>query len=359
MQIGSRLIGPGRPPYIIAEIGVNHDGDLGRALVLIDEAASCGVDAVKFQVFEARRLMSRASRLAAYQSTAGESDPHAMLRRLELSIDKLAKCVSLAHERGIHAIATVFSLELVPDAAALPWDAFKTASPDIIHKPVLDALVATGKPLIVSTGASTLDEVSRALGWLTPAHQRLALLQCVSCYPTEKDDAAIEGLGALARIFRGPVGYSDHTTQPDTSLKAVLMGAAVLEKHFTMDKSLPGPDHSASLEPPSMRRYVKEAARAIRMQTEMPEYTRKVAALAAAGEKAVLPCEQDVRAVSRQSICTLRALPAGHALSLADITFKRPGTGLEPFRLSESLGKRLARPIEADVPIAPADLGLS
>lgn len=359
MQIGSRLIGPGQPPYVIAEIGVNHDGDLGRALLLVDEAAACGIDAVKFQIFEARRLISRASRLAGYQAAAGEQDPHAMLRRLELSIDKLAKCVALAHERGIHAIATVFSLELVPDAAALPWDAFKTASPDIIHKPLLDALVATGKPLIVSTGASTLDEVARALTWLKPAHSRLALLQCVSCYPTAPESAAIEGMGALARIFPGPIGYSDHTSAPDTSLKAVLMGASLLEKHFTIDKSLPGPDHAASLEPPSMRRYVKEAKRAIRLRTEMPEYTTKVAALAAAGEKSVLACEGDVRTVSRQSICTLRALPAGHTLALADITFKRPGTGLEPFRLSESLGKRLTRPIEADVPVVPADLGLS
>ncbi|MFN0010424.1 MAG: N-acetylneuraminate synthase family protein [Phycisphaerales bacterium] len=359
MQIGSRLIGPDQPPYIIAEIGVNHDGDLGRALVLVDEAAGCKVDAVKFQVFEARRLMSRASRLAGYQAAAGEEDPHAMLRRLELPLDKLAKCVELAHSRGLHAIATVFSLELVPDAAALPWDAFKTASPDIIHKPLLDALVATGRPLIVSTGASTLDEVERALGWLRPAHGRLALLQCVSSYPTPIDDAAIEGVGALARIFPGPVGYSDHTKQANTSLRAVLMGACLLEKHFTMDKSLTGPDHAASLEPPGMRRYVSEANRALRLRAEMPEYAGKIAALAALGRKALLDCERDVRTVSRQSICTLRPLPAGHALALADITFKRPGTGLEPFRLTQVLGRPLTRALDADVPITHADVGLS
>ncbi len=351
MQIGTRAIGPSERPYIIAEIGVNHDGDLGRALLLVEEAAAAGVDAVKFQVFEARRLMSRASRLAEYQAAAGESDAHAMLARLQLPLEKLARCVELAHERGIHAIATVFSLELVPDAAALPWDAFKTASPDIIHKPLLDALIATGKPLIVSTGASTLGEVQRAVGWLLSAHDRLALLQCVSCYPTNGEDAAMEGMGALARVFAGPIGYSDHTRAADASVKAVLMGACLLEKHFTIDKATPGPDHAASLEPPALRRYVREAARAVRMKAEMPEYAAKIAARSAQGEKRVLACEADVRGASRQSICTLRALPAGHTLRLADITFKRPGTGLEPFRLSEAIGRRVARPIEADVPI--------
>ena len=163
MRIGHRDIGTGHKPYIIAELGVNHDGDPARALELTDIAADCGVDAIKLQYFEADRLMSRGSRLADYQQRAGEHDPVAMLRRLELNIDQMAPVVQHAHKRGLHAIVTVFSAELIESACRLPWDAFKTASPDIIHLPLFESLIATGRPLIVSTGASTIDEIQRTV----------------------------------------------------------------------------------------------------------------------------------------------------------------------------------------------------
>jgi N,N'-diacetyllegionaminate synthase len=357
MRIAQRTIDRTREPYVIAEIGVNHDGKVEQALALCDIAAEAGCEAVKLQCFEASRLMSRASRLAAYQAQAGETDPLAMLARLELSLDDMARVVDRAHARGLHAIVTVFSLELVEPASRLAWDAFKTASPDIVHKPLLEALIATGRPLIVSTGASTAPEVRRALDWLAPAHQHLALLQCVSSYPCKPADAAIEAMSDLATMFDGPVGYSDHTAGPETARKAALLGACVLEKHITLDRSLPGPDHGASLEPPALRRYVKEAAQGFRLRAQYPHYRDRIDAHSQAdGTKLVLDCERDVRAVSRQSIVLTRPLRAGETITRDAVTFKRPGTGLLPFELDRVVGTHAARDLDADTPLTPEDI---
>ncbi|CAG0961769.1 N-acetylneuraminate synthase [Phycisphaerales bacterium] len=345
MKIGAREIGTGHPPYVIAEIGVNHDGSRDRALELTRLAAEAGADAVKFQLFEADRLMSRAAKLAAYQKAAGESDPVEMLRRLELSIDDLAPCVGEAHRLGVHAIVSVFSVELVPVAERLPWDAYKSASPDIINKPLLDAMAATGKPLIVSTGASTLEEVVRAVEWLAPIHDRLALLQCVSCYPTEESDAELGGIAVLRSMFDGPVGYSDHTRSERMSSLAVGAGACVLEKHFTDDRTRRGPDHAASLEPAMMSRYVSAGASPRRLPIH--------------SEKRVLGIEQDVRTVSRQSLVAKRELPAGTVISGGDLTIKRPGTGLPPYELDRVVGATLLAPLESDMPLRPFHLRLN
>lgn len=357
MRIGSRQVGDGAVPYVIAEIGVNHDGSASRAMELVEAAADAGADAAKFQLFRTDLLMSRAAKLAAYQAAAGERDPLEMLRRLELSVDDMAPLVARAHALGIHAIVTVFSLPLVREAERQPWDAYKTASPDIIHKPLLDALVATGRPMIVSTGAAELDEVARAVGWLRPAAERLALLQCVSSYPTAPQDASISGMNALRGIpgFRGPVGYSDHTARADTGGLAAAAGAAILEKHLTYSKAAAGPDHAASLEPAEFRVYAQMAkdegamrawARGTLPRSNDPRYGPPT--------KRVLECERDVRRVSRQSIVAARDLPAGATLTERDIAYKRPGGGLEPWQ--ETIGRRLARAVAADTPLATGDL---
>ncbi|MEO1585212.1 MAG: N-acetylneuraminate synthase family protein [Planctomycetota bacterium] len=342
MKIGDRHIGPKHPPYIIAEIGVNHDGDPDRAVMLTESAARAGADAVKLQLFETDRLMSKAARLAAYQKSAGETDPFAMLRRLELSIDQMAPSVERAHELGIHAIVTVFSVELVEVAEQLPWDAYKSASPDVVNRPLLEAMAATGKPLIVSTGASTLDEVTRAAGWLDGIRDRLTMLQCVSSYPAP--DAALGGIRAIAEATGLPVGYSDHTASIETGAMAVAAGAALLERHVTYDTSAAGPDHGASLEPVGFERYADRARAATRSTDQ------------SIVDKRVLACEQDVRAVSRQSLVAVRNLAAGAVLTLDDLTIKRPGTGIEPWRVDEVVGATVARDIEADMPLIEEDL---
>jgi sialic acid synthase SpsE len=362
MKIGATPIGPDHAPYIIAELGVNHDGSVERALQLTDAAADAGADAIKLQLFKADLLMSKAAKLAAYQKAAGESDPVAMLRRLELSVDQMNPVVARAHDRGIHAIVTVFSVELVDDAERLPWDAYKTASPDIVHKPLLDRLVQTGKPLIVSTGASTMEEVRRAVEWLRPAHDRLAVLQCVSCYPAPLEQASLGGIAAFRDEFDFPIGYSDHTRGTEVAEWATQLGATLLEKHVTYSKFASGPDHAASLEPEDLRTYVELAhdtrnrpwnaffsGEDTTVAPELPVGTVRA--------KSVLDIERDVRTVSRQSLTTTRDLSAGHILTRADLTFKRPGSGLLPYELDRAIGRQLAQNVEADMPLMEQDLG--
>jgi len=370
MKIGSREIGEGQPPYVIAEIGVNHDGSAARALELTRLAADAGADAVKFQLFEADRLMSRAAKLAAYQKASGESDPIEMLRRLELTIDELGACVAEAHRLGVHAIVSVFSVELVEVAQRQPWDAYKTASPDIINRPLLEALASTGRPLIVSTGASTMEEIRRAVAWLDASRSRLAVLQCVSSYPTPFEHAELGGITALREALPGlTIGYSDHTPDDSTGLEAVRLGACILEKHFTDDTRAKGPDHAASMDPRGMWVYVQNARAGAwlpRVETagltsELAD-TVRVALTPPPGVvsvKRVLPIEQDVRTVSRQSLTTTRSLAAGHALTREDLTIKRPGTGLPPHALAAVLGKRLTREVKADMPVCRDDLAFA
>lgn len=342
MRIGDRHIGRAHATYIIAEIGVNHDGSVERALELIDGAADAGADGVKLQVFSADLLMSRGSRLAAYQEKAGERDPVAMLRRLELPLEALADLVARAHARGMHAIATIFSVDLVEPACAHAWDALKTASPDIVHEPLLRALASRGLPMIVSTGGASLDEVDRACEWLADARGRLALLQCVSAYPTPDDCAALGAIGELAEGTGLPIGYSDHTTREETGAIAVGAGACILEKHFTLDRGAPGPDHGASLEPDAFARYASLARLAHAMVGER--------------RKGVLDIEREVREVSRQSLVLRRPLRAGERIDPADLACKRPGTGLAPWRLNEVIGRAAARDIPADTPLTEGDL---
>jgi N,N'-diacetyllegionaminate synthase len=375
MKIRSREVGPDQPAYIIAELGVNHDGSLDRALDLVEAAAQAGADAIKLQYFEADRLMSRASKLAAYQASAGETDPVAMLRRLELAPEAMSQVIARAHQRGLAAIVTVFSLEHVELAKEMPWDAFKTASPDIVNRPLLEALAGIrgkpeARPLLVSTGASTLQEVARALGWLRPAAPRLGVLQCVSSYPTPLGQGELGGIAAIADIWPGVVGYSDHTPETMTAAVAVALNAHVLEKHMTYDKLAPGPDHIASLTPREMGEYVEFALQAFAAKEHLkkshpPEDLNRFVGgaeklTARHGEyiktKRVLPIEEDVRRVSRQSVVCTRALVAGEAVRREDLTVKRPGTGLPAYLLDDIVGRTTARAVEADLPLVLEDL---
>jgi N,N'-diacetyllegionaminate synthase len=255
--------------------------------------------------------------------------------------------VDRAHALRMHAIVTVFSTELVDFAERLPWDAYKTASPDIVHKPLLHALARTGRPLILSTGAATLEEVQRTTTWLREwrACSRTALMQCVSCYPTPKEHAELGGIAALAQLSEGPVGYSDHTPGEQTGRDAVAAGAHLLEKHLTYSRSARGPDHAASLESAGMLEYVTAARAALPSGRGGSPPTKRV-----------LPIEQDVRTVSRQSIVAARALRPGDVLASCDITIKRPGTGIPAADLQAVVGRRVAANIDADTVIMPGDL---
>lgn len=339
----------GKKPYVIAEIGVNHDGSAQRALDLVDAAADAGADAVKVQVFEADRLLSAEAGLAAYQRDAGERDPRAMLRRLELSFADLAAVADRARERRLDAIATIFSVELVEAADAIEWSAFKTASPDVVHRPLLEALAGTDRPMIVSTGAASMDEVMRAVEWLAPARQRLGVLQCVSAYPTPIEHTALGGIAALRAALDLPVGYSDHTREVETGALAVAHGATILEKHLTYSRAAAGPDHAASLDPAGFTDYTRRAREAFAVRRGQPICVDTPV-------KGVLPIEADVRRVARQSIVARRPIAPGATIRRDSVTFKRPGVGLEPWRVDDVIGRRSVRAIPADAPITEGDL---
>jgi len=340
MKIGDRIVDAAHPPYVIAELGVNHDGAVDRALAMVNAARDAGCDAVKLQLFEAERLLGCKAQLAAYQERSGAADPFTMLRQCELADCDMATVVDHARAVGLHAIVTVFSVDLVARAEALPFDAYKTASTDIIHRPLITALRATGKPLLLSTGAASMDEVAEAAAWLG-GHPHL-LLHCVSRYPTPDDDAALDGRVAMLEVSPQALGYSDHTTSVDTGALAVAGGACLLEKHLTLDASAPGPDHAASLEPSALAEYVRLAHRAWRMRGPIA--------------KVVSESERDVRRVARQSVTTTRDLAAGHVLMQDDLTIKRPGTGLPPARLAAITGRTLVRAIDADMPLTEEHL---
>lgn len=341
MQIGDRPINRDHPPYVIAEIGVNHDGRRETAIRLIDAATEAGASAVKFQVFTADLLVGQTAELATYQERSGATDAHAMLRALELSLDDCAQLIDHTHAGGLHAIVTVFNVELVEPCRNLPIDAYKTASPDIINRPLIEALIECGMPLILSTGASTASEVRDAVGWV--GTHPAAVLQCVSAYPTPDEDAALGGIDVIAEIVDPrPVGYSDHTTSLDTGALAVASGALLLEKHLTLDRTATGPDHAASLEPNDLATYIRLAHRAWQMCGRR--------------EKCIRDIEHDVRRVARQSITAARDLVAGCTIDAADVVIRRPGTGLEPYRLHDVIGRVLGRDAAAGQPITSEHL---
>jgi N,N'-diacetyllegionaminate synthase len=341
IEIAGRHIARGTMPFVIAEIGVNHDGDMARARELIHAAKLSGADAAKFQMFDATMLMSLDSVLAVYQRERGARDPRELLANLQLSPAQLGTLAEECQRVGLVPMVTVFSLPLVECARTQPWQAFKMASPDIVHRPLLEAIRAIGRPMVVSTGAATREEVCCAAEWLRDMHD-IAYLQCTSSYPTRDDRAAIGGMHEIAAITGRVVGYSDHTASIDTGAIAVAAGAAILEKHLTYNCSAAGPDHAASLDPRQFAAYVQLARRAARM--------------VGCSRKELQDVERDVRRVSRQSLVAARDLDAGAVLARADLCVKRPGTGIAASLLEDVVGKRLVRSVAADRVIVPEDL---
>ena len=340
LTIGNRTISPFHPPYIIAEIGVNHDGSPQQAARLIEIARDASADAVKFQFFTADHLLSKQAKLAQYQKSQNASDPVELLRNLELSIEQLKPLVTLAHSLGLHAIVTIFSIEHVESVASLPWDAFKSASPDIVNTPLLHELHNTEKPLIISTGAANRHEISNIINKKLGS----AYLHCVSAYPVPDENSQLGGIRALNALLDElttdtdiPVGYSDHTTNILTGALAVAVGASILEKHITLDRTLTGPDHEASFEPNQFTKYVDHAQNAWLMLGKHDVIVQDI--------------EQDVRTVSRQSIVSTHQIEKGETITRDDLTIKRPGTGIEPFRINEIIGSMALTTIPPDTPL--------
>ncbi len=326
------------PCYIIAEAGVNHNGSEEMAFKLVDAAAAAGADAVKFQTFKAEKLVSPKARKAAYQATqTGEGDQFAMLKALELSDEAHQRLADYCTKQGIEFLSTPFDEESADFLIELGCRRLKIPSGELTNTPFLRFLAAKGLPMILSTGMATLDEVGEAVtlieqvrteqGFSEPLADVLTLLHCTSNYPTPLGDVNLRAMQTLAESFHLPVGYSDHTAGTFVAPIARALGATVFEKHFTLDRNLPGPDHAASLEPDELARMVC----AIR-DTDM---------LLGSPEKAPTAPELEVRIAARRSVTLAVDVAAGTVLTSGMLTLMRPGNGIPPADLESVVGRTL------------------
>ena len=328
-----------RHTLVIAEAGVNHNGDLGLARQLVDVAADAGADLVKFQTFSADRLATRDARKAAYQADAtgaGESQ-HAMLKRLELSDDDHIALIAHCKTRGIGFFSTGFDIPCVDLLVRLGADRFKVPSGEITNLPYLRHVGAFGKPVILSTGMATLGEIEAAIDVLRAAgtlRSQITVLHCNTDYPTPADQVNLRAMQHIGRAFGVQVGYSDHTNGIEVAIAAVALGACVIEKHFTVDRKLPGPDHQASLEPAELKAMVTAI--------------RNVEQAMGDGIKRPTARELANRPVARKSLVALRAIAAGELFSNDNLGAKRPGTGASPMRWDEFIGRPARRDFAAD-----------
>lgn len=327
MKIGDRKIGPGNPVFVIAEAGVNHNGDLSLALKLVDAAKAAGADAVKFQTFVADSVISPGTAKAEYQKQAtGEQESQLeMVKRLELSFADFRKIDQHCHELDILFISTPFDFESVDFLDDLNVPAFKISSGDLTNHPLLELVASKGRPIILSTGMSDLNEVSEAVEVVRASgNSQIALLQCVTNYPADVSEVNLKAMRTMSDAFGVAVGYSDHTLGIEIALAATALGACIIEKHFTLDRTLPGPDHRASLEVPDL--------------IAMIAGIRNVQSALGDGIKSPGPSEAGNASVARRSIVATRDIAAGSAISRDALGLKRPGTGLPPKMLPHVVG---------------------
>jgi N-acetylneuraminate synthase/N,N'-diacetyllegionaminate synthase len=335
--VAGRVIEPGAPTLVVAEGGVNHNGDIELAERLVDAAAAAGADAVKFQTFSTDALVSRHAPKASYQrETTGDAEgQREMLARLELGLASHAALMTRAARRGLVFFSTPFDHGSADLLERLGVPCFKISSGEITNLPLLQHVAAKGRPLILSTGMATLEEVEEAVAVIRKAGDPpLVLLHCVSAYPAAAEEMNLRAMDTLRERFGCPVGLSDHTLGIEVALAAVARGAAVIEKHLTVDKGLPGPDHRASLDPHEFAALVRGI--------------RTVEAALGDGEKRPTPSEADTRAVARKSLVAARAIRAGERLAADMVAIKRPGTGISPADLERALGRMVIRDLAVD-----------
>jgi N,N'-diacetyllegionaminate synthase len=345
VEVGKRRIGEGEPCYVIAEAGVNHNGDVELARRLVDAAAEAGADAVKFQTFRPEALTSEQAPKAAYQitSTSSEESQFSMLKRLTLPANAYAELKRQAEVREIEFLSTPFDSESARLLNDLDVVGFKVSSGDLTDLDLLRQLAESGRPMILSTGMAYLGEVEDALRVIEEGGRSpVVLLHCVSNYPADPLAVNLRAIETLQRAFGVPVGFSDHTLGTEIVWAAVALGACVVEKHLTLDRTMSGPDHQASMEPAQLR--------------EMIRGIRQIELALGDGRKVPHPSEMDVRVTGRKSIVANRTIPQGTRLTREMLTFKRPGTGLPPSNVTVVVGRRTVREILADRLIAWDDL---
>lgn len=346
IKIQNKFIGEGAPAFLIAEAGVNHNGDIDLCKKLIDVAKDANVDAIKFQAFHADELVLRSTEKAEYQKekTSAQESQYEMLKKLELAEEEIKELLHYAKKKDILLIFSVFDIRSVDFLDSLGLPAFKIASGDITNFPLLRHIAQKKKPIILSTGMSTLEEVEEALRTINEnGTEDVILLHCVSDYPTSFNDVNLRVMVTLKERFNLPTGFSDHTLGIIIPIAAVALGASVIEKHFTLDKNLHGPDHSFSLEPIELK--------------EMVMAIRNIEKALGDGIKKLTRSEEKNRELLRRSIASKVKIPKGTTINEKMLCLKRPGLGIAPKYLNSIIGKIAKEDIEADELINLEKLG--
>jgi N,N'-diacetyllegionaminate synthase len=341
VALGNVTVGEGLPPYIIAEIGSNHNGDMDLCRRLIDAAADAGAHAVKFQSWSESTLIAREE----YDRNTEYSDKkkhfgtlREMVRAYQLTPDQHLEARAHCLKRGVAFCSSVFSPQEVDLLEELDAPFFKIASMDVVNTPLLEYVATKQRPVMIATGMATMGEVEAAVQTIRAAgNEQTVLLHCVSIYPPEPDTIHLRNMATLREAFDVPVGFSDHTLGTSVPLAAIALGACIIEKHFTLDKEMAGWDHAISSDPAEMRTIVHDGLRVFQAL--------------GSSVRTVSDAEMQKRKQFRRSLVARRALPAGHVLTADDLDAKRPGTGVAPNELHYVIGRKLADSIEEDTVI--------
>lgn len=337
-----KKIGPGERVFLIAEAGVNHDGDVDAALEMIDAAAQAGADAVKFQTFTAEELTTAKVGQAEYQRESGRMTQQEMLKRLELPRDAYPRLWERCQERRILFLSTPFDIDSARFLVDMGMPGIKVSSGELTNLPFLAELASMRLPMILSTGMGCIDEVQAAVDVVRKSGSApFALLHCTSNYPTLPEDVNLRAMRTLADRFDVPVGYSDHTMGLHAAAAATALGARIIEKHFTLSHERSGPDHAASLEPRALAALVR-----VVRETEL---------MLGSGDKIPATSERPVQSVARRYLCAVRDLEAGHVLTDADLSIKRCRGSVPPGELPVVVGKSLKRSLRAEEPLRAGD----
>jgi len=336
MRIDDRIIGNNAPCFIIAEAGVNHNGDIEIAKKMIDVAKNAGVDAVKFQTFKAENVASKYAEMAVYQkrNTGYEEKQLDMIKKFELNYDDFKMLKDYCDRKEIMFLSTPHSPDAIDFLEPL-IPIYKIGSGDLTNIPFLEKVARKGKPIILSTGMATLGEIEEAIWTIEKEGNReILLLHCISSYPAKIEDINLRVIQTLREAFKLPVGFSDHTLSTVIPAAAVALGACVIEKHFTLDKNMNGPDHKASLEPDELKEMVKNI--------------REVEKAIGEGIKKPTIEEEEIKKIARKSIVASTDIPKGTIITEKMVDIKRPNTGLPPKYLNEIIGKKTSKNIKKD-----------
>ena len=320
--------------YIIAEAGVNHNGSFELACKLVDAAKAAGVDCIKFQTFKSKNLVSHNAQKADYQKdTTGEGSQGDMLKKLELSYEEFRNLKDYCDKVGICFLSTPFDFDSIEFLNSIDMPFWKIPSGEITNYPYLVALAKTGKPIVMSTGMCDMTEIQEAINVLKKnGVKEIKLLHCNTEYPTPFEDVNLHAMQTMKDAFGLEVGYSDHTRGIEVPIAAVALGATIIEKHFTLDRNMEGPDHKASLEPAELEKMVSSI--------------RNIEEALGNGNKTPTPSEKKNITVARKSIVAAQSIKAGETLTEENVTTKRPGTGISPMKWNAVIGTRAIRDFE-------------